>query len=494
MLTHTSQDITVAAKRSFWNDHFVPTWIPLLLGLALAVGASIAIAGGQLFLLIPLACIVPAAIIFLRYPFVAVMIWALAFPFVVENPDGSGRLLYTLIHRVIVPGAFGLALLSDWLRIRKREPVRFGRTELMMLCFLIAISLNIILLGSNQSLVKQFIRFYDRLLVPFCLYGLIRLTDPTERDFRRLTWVAAFVVVTQVMIGLIGWFSPAALPDYWRSREGQRTVGTLGNPAVYTVTLLFFGLMTLRYALLTRNRLTQLACFAIFGLAYVGVLFSFSRGSWLGALVVWGGLMVLYPRQIRRTTFAMLGVAIVAMAMLPSLLNYTSTRLEDADTAEGRILGATTQLNMIEQRPFFGWGYYNYDVYDEQFKQRVGNLAIRDSQTSHNQFLLIASELGLGGLLLYLLPPAWLLLLSIKVGRRMPMDGFRSRPFLVMLWLVLLHHVIVNNFMEMFESYLFGTTIWWIALGLIAAIVYPYVLPQDVDMPAWTKPRTARSA
>jgi O-antigen ligase len=486
--------ISAGSGRSFWNERFVPDWLPALLGLAFGVAAGVLIVTGRLVFLIPLACIVPATVLFLRYPFAAVLIWSLVFPFVVENPDAGGRLVFTLVHRLLVPAALGIAILSDWLRVRKHEPVRFGRAELVMLCFLLVIAGNIVLLTPNIPMVKQFTRFYDRLFVPFCIYWLIRLVAPGERDFQRLAWVAVVVVLTQVVIGLMGWFTPGLLPEYWLNREGQRTVGTLGNPAVYTSTLLFFGMIALRYAIVTRAALTRVLFIGIFGLAYIGVFFSFSRGSWLGGLLVWAGLMALYPKLFRRLTSAAVVLALIAGAtLLSSVLTFADTRLQDADTAQGRILGAATQINMIETRPFFGWGYYSYDIYDEQFKQRVGNIAVRDDQTSHNQFLLIVAEMGVVGLVLYIFPAVWWLRLSTKMMRRLPEEGFGSWRLVAMLWLLLLHHFVVNNFMEMIESYLFGTAIWWMALGLIGALLYPYLRPSDIGAPKWASQPIARS-
>ncbi|HWQ16148.1 MAG TPA: O-antigen ligase family protein [Roseiflexaceae bacterium] len=469
-----------------WGERLLQAGLPLLLGLGLGVAASVLITGGRLIFLVPLACAVPAAIVFLRYPLVAVFLWALVFPFVVENPAGSGRVVFTLIHRASVPAAFGLVVLADWLRVRRQPQVRFGRAELAMLCFLLLVIGNIVVLTAELPQIRQFIRFYDRLFVPFCMYWLIRLYAPGERDLRRLAWVAAFVVVTQVVIGLIGWFRPAMLPDYWLGRAGERTVGTLGNPAVFSTTLLFFGLIALRYAMQPRSWLAQSLLTAVFGLAYVGVAFSFSRGSWMGALLVLVGLLALYPRLIRRPAFIGIAlVGIVSILLIPGLLDYAERRLQDQDTAQGRVLSTVTQLTMIQQRPAFGWGYDTYDLYDELFKQRVGDIAVRQSQTSHNQFLLIGAELGLLGLALYLFPALWWLRLSARVWRRLPERGMVSRRTLAMLWLLLLHHVVVNNFMEMFHAYPFGTTIWWMALALIATMVDPYLRPGDVGAPRW---------
>jgi len=82
------------------------------------------------------ALVVPGAILFNRYPFVAVMIWLLVFPFFAREPSAAGRYIYWILHRAMIPTALGIAILSDWLRVKKREPVRLGRAELAMVIFL----------------------------------------------------------------------------------------------------------------------------------------------------------------------------------------------------------------------------------------------------------------------------------------------------------------------------------------------------------------------
>jgi O-antigen ligase len=291
----------------------------------------------------------------------------------------------------------------------------------------------------------------------------------------------------QSVIGLIGWFRPWLLPVQWLGREGERVVGTFGNPAVFTSTLVFMALLMLQHARQRTGGIRRgLLMFGV-SLAFVSVFFSFSRGSWLGGVLVWVGLIFVYPRMMLRfTSLALIGGSLVAIVLLPSQLTYAGQRLENETTAEGRLLQAVTQIKMIRAKPLSGWGFFNYDHFDEQFKGRVGNFAVRyQDQTSHNTFLLIITELGFPGLLLYLFPAFWWLLLTRKVWRRLPEHGFRSWHLLAILWLLMLDHFTVNNFMEMIQSYPLGTTIWWLALGLIASLVYPYLKPSDLGAPQW---------
>ena len=127
-----------------------------------------------------------------------------------------------------------------------------------------------------------------------------------------------------------------------------------------------------------------------------------------------------------------------------------------------------------------GWGFNNYDLYYEPFIADVGDLPadLGYRVTSHNTYLTILTELGVIATFLYLFPSLWLLILSKRAWRRVPSHGFTSRRLLVMLWLVMLHMLVVTNFMDMIRFFPFGTTLWWMTQGLIASIVYRY-LKQD---------------
>jgi O-antigen ligase len=125
---------------------------------------------------------------------------------------------------------------------------------------------------------------------------------------------------------------------------------------------------------------------------------------------------------------------------------------------------------MIAEKPLFGWGYNQHEKYDEQFRDRVLNVARNREHSSHNTYLLITAEMGLVGLVLYLLPALIWLVRSVSASRHLPWTGYPSRAILVMLWLLLADHFIVGNFTDMIQSTLFNTAMWWLTLGLIANI------------------------
>jgi O-antigen ligase len=472
--------------KHFWEARFLPRWLPLLLGVALGVLSAVLIVDEALYFLIPLSLAVPAVIIFTRYPFVAVLLWMLLFPYFLKTSSTEGRYIYWILHRAMIPVALGIALLSHWLGMRKRKMVQFGRAELAMFLFLMLTVINLFLFDNDTT--QTLIRFFDRLFVPFCMYWLIRLVDPTGRDLRRFFGVAFVTLIAQCVIGLLSWFAPQVLPPQWIfEATGARTVGTFGNPATYTTTLIFLSLLLFQYAMNSESRWGRSLLVLVVGFAFFCVFFAFSRGSWLGGILVLLGLMFLYPKvTLRLSVFVLVLVVILSNSILADEVGWAFERLNDERTAEDRIIGNVASIRMIQEKPWLGWGYDTYDVYDTRFTERVAGIdAGGHRRTSHNTYLTIVAEQGVIALLLYMFPVAWWLMLSLRVWRRLPRDGFWSWKLLVMLWLVILDHFIVSNFMDMVRFNWFGTTVWWLTLGLITSIVYPYLRPGDIGPPKW---------
>jgi O-antigen ligase len=471
----------------FWEARFLPRWLPIILGVILGIASAILIVNGAVHFLIPLVLAVPLLILFNRYPFVAIILWMLLFPYFVREPSAAGRYIYWMLHRAMIPATLGIVLLSHWLGIRKRPMVQFGRAELATLAFLILTVINIYLLNVT-GVEKILIQFYDRLFVPICLYWLVRMIAPNRKDLRRFLWVAFFTVLAQCIIGLVSWFMPSMLPPQWiTDKVGVRTVGTFGNPAVYTSTLMFLSLLLFQYGMHCKSRWLRGFIILTFGLAIFCVFFSFSRGSWLGGVLVVLGLMFLYPKLTLRLSAIVLAVTLVlGQSVLAREIAFSYDRLQHEDSADGRIVGNAASIRMIQERFWYGWGYGNYDLYNRQFLDRVGDISSVDHEaTSHNSFLSMAAELGVPLLLLYMFPVVWWLLLSIKVWRRMPQTGFWSSTLLAMMWLFMLDWFAVANFMDMMRLNLFGTSMWWLGLGFIANMVYPYLKTSDMGVPTW---------
>jgi O-antigen ligase len=469
----------------------LPKWLPLILGLGFGLLSAFLIVNELWHLAIPLALFVPAAILFSRHPFVGVILWLLLLPYFLNEPTAAGRVIFWMLHRAIIPAALGIALLSGWLGIGDRPSVSLSRAELVMPVFLGLTLVSIMLF--NRDPIPAAIKLYDLLFIPFCMYWLIRLTAPSNEYLQIFIVIAFITVLAQCVIGLLGWFAPDLLPFKWRTGlEGARTVGSLKNPAVYTSALLFFGLLLFHYAMQRRSTALRLGLLLTFGLVMYCVFMSFSRASWVGGSLILIGLLFLYPKPvIRLTIIAALLMYFLSSSVLADQIAWAYERATGEaarESAESRLITNNASIRMIATKPLFGWGFGNYDRYDQRFQVRVYNVPVRYDGTSHNTYLTVLAELGLIGFLFYFFPVVWWFLISIKAWRRLPRHGFWNRRLLALLWLLLLHMLIVTSSMDMIRFHPFGTTIWWVALALIGNMVYPCLKPHAVGMPKSAQP------
>lgn len=428
--------------------------------------------GGLWYIGVVMIAAIPALILIHRHPFLAVIVWLLVTPFLLHTETNTARYVYWAIHRGLPLLTLAIIVLSDGLLIRRRSLPRPGPAEIAMLGYVLVSVASIILQNGNPS--ATFFLFYDRIIVSMWLYLIIRLIEPTDSEMRWLLATAAFVVLTQSAIGILSQFAPGLLPSSWMENAGARTVGTLINPAIYTIALMFGGLILVHAAQQTnsnRQRALYVLCFL---LAAYCTFISFSRASWLAGAAVAGILVLVYPRFMFK-----LGLLVVPLGLLvggvlfSDQIAWARERIYSAEaenSANSRLPIIAGAYNMFLEKPVTGWGYGNFDLYDRSFYGVfLGSAGDSRDHASHNYFLTILAEQGLLGLSLYLFPMFYWLVRSLQRYGEMPKAGLRSRKLIVMLWLVILFHIIVSNFINMIVVY--GLGIWWITLGLIGYLV-----------------------
>ena len=412
-----------------------------------------------------------SAVLFTHYPFVAVVIWLLLAPFFALTENQMTRYMFWMLHRLMLPVALGLDVLSRLLRINKRRgTVKLGAPELAMGIFLVLAVLNILFL--QPDITRVGVLFYDRVVVAFCLYLLVRLTTPDGEEIKRLVSVALVILLAESVIVYAAVLFPGILPKQWASML-TRPSGTFRLPITLTTTILFSGFLVLQAGMTHKFGGVRLLYLAAFGMGITAIFFTFSRGSWLGALLACIGLFIIYPKILSRMIIiaAILGLLIVDSGLFDQQIEFARRRLVTENTADNRVIEMYASIEMIKLKPLFGWGYENFDLYDRQFQTGLSGFGLIDKDiTSHNTYLTIMSEQGLLAFLFYMAPFAWWLVRSIKAWPKMPKEGFYSRPLLLMWWLVILAHFVAGNLTDARASP-FGLALWWLSLGFIANIV-----------------------
>jgi O-antigen ligase len=460
----------------------------LAVGAALAVVVAVFASQGHDRSSLAVAVALPLVIVLLRYPWAGVLLWLAVMPFLAIGDGAAGPETW-LFDRLLVPTVLALALGYRLVGL-SRSYFRLSVTDLALAAFIVVALANIWMLSSDT--MRNTAAFYNLVMIPIAIYWLVRVIEPRERELKWLLWIMAALVVIQFAVGVLSWLAPSVLPAQWLGRAGERTVGTVRGPAMYSTTLMVGGMMAMAYLSTVRGQLARWALFGIVALAFIGIGISFSRGSWAGAALVLLGL--LFVR--RRIALGLLAVGLVALGAVAAvnfggIVAYATARLSDADTAESRLVTNNAALRMIQARPLTGFGYGNFELFDESYKVRIGDLPAEEG-SAHHTFLALAAENGLPALLLYLFPAAWLLWLTLRRWRQVTSRDPLHGPLLVGLWLGILHEATVMQFMDMLHSSTWGTGLWWLMLGLIHVIISRGSRPANVVRVGWTVPADLR--
>jgi hypothetical protein len=202
-------------------------------GLAVFGGAVIAflIASGRWYLAVACLLAVPAYVFIDRYPLAVVTTWLVLAPLVAVTESTSTRKLFWIVHRGLPVATLALIVFGALAGLRSRRLPRLGPAEAMMAAYVVVTTLSI--LYTNPTPKASAYHLYDAVVIPMCLYLLVRLVEPDEKALRSFVPAVAFLLLTQAAIGLVAWAAPGALPGEWLGKLGQRTIGSLRSPDVY---------------------------------------------------------------------------------------------------------------------------------------------------------------------------------------------------------------------------------------------------------------------
>jgi len=457
-------------KQSLDNHFFL--WIFVILAITLSLTASIFISEGIWFIVVAAVAMIAAILLLFTHPFTGVVLWLLIMPFVSVLPKAD--LIYWMVYRFLPPFLLFLAIFSRTIKVRLHPNARMGPPELTMI-ILVVYGLVSILFSTADTLLAL-VRFADRMILPFCMYLVIRLLAPREREFKQLKWVALFIAISQSLIGFMSWFAPQVLPDIWHYLNGARTTGSLKDPNLYALMLTFSAIILVHAAVNEKSTLKRLIFFLVIGISALFAFLSLERASWLGGFFITIGLVILFPKTMIKLLIVCSIVAVILGAgLLSAHVSLSINRFGDANPVYDRLVVFDAMAQMFSERPLLGWGYESLDQHIQPFYRRVGEAYISSRMvTSHNTYMTVLTELGLVGFIFYMFPVVWWFVLSIRVWGRIPKEGFWNRPLLGSLWLIMIFNFTVCNFFDM-RWFGIGLVLWWMVLGLIANFVYPYL-------------------
>jgi putative inorganic carbon (HCO3(-)) transporter len=285
---------------------------------------------------------------------------------------GSATLAFTVLHMALKKNSLGLS----------RVPLNY-----LMVWFLAAIAMSH-LANLNLHEMSETVRGF---LPTFLLYFIIVIIVTTEKRLQIFYYLLVIFSAFIAFQGIYQYFTGVGLAGQDLLGGRIRGIGIFSDPNDMAMALLV--VLPFCFAEITSSRHIFLRglSLALAGLIIVTIFISESRGG----LLTFGLLtMFMFSRRFGWKIGVVIGVVAFAGIFLlgSSRMGTISTQ---EDSAYHRIEAWTIAIELVTSRPLFGVGARMFNDYF--------------FLTAHNSFLLCAAELGLFGLV------AWVLMLFISI-------------------------------------------------------------------------------
>ncbi|MFZ1947289.1 MAG: O-antigen ligase family protein [bacterium] len=333
-----------------------------------------------------------------------------------------------------------------WRAPLTRSPLSFPTNRVLTA---MAIMVSVMVLSAAQDLPRM-ISDAPALLkfVQLCLYlGMFVMLTEMSWDSRATRAVLALVIAVGLVEALIG---------AWQnlSRPGFYTRGTLeGGHNDYAIYMVFVALLLLGVLLESRRPAVAVGCLAGLAVLAYSIVFSFSRGSYVGllaALVTFGFMPFSRKRKIILLAVAV-GFIGFLFALAPTDVVYRARSILSTLTGKVVTLSFNLRLGMwraaladFMDNPILGRGTWSYSLRDNFYIKMLGEAGalglaaflgliyaiLREEWRAIN---LRASDTLTRGVTLGLMPAT----VGCLVVGNMSGDFFLSHRFMGTFWIVL---------------------------------------------------------
>jgi uncharacterized membrane protein len=317
----------------------------------------------------------------------------------------------------------------------KRKLRRIGLTEVSMVLFCVMAIPSIA--AAYDGLSRSLQLFLDRFIIPFLafvlaknLYDTLSTAGTASRMNSAISAVkssvrkcssaisigldrvtAAMMVIAGYLGFVVFWEHLTGQPLFYQigrttryTKSLRKIVGLLGNGACLATILAMIAPFAFYRFVRARTPLSRAFFGAMFALAVLGNFFVYNRGSWLAlglALIV----MVLFEPEYRRILLPIMLIGAVLVAVFWGQVTSSAVvteRLSNASSIDFRVNMLEVAQRMIRDNLLFGVGFESFADHYIQYGGHWEMLAW-DTPAPHNTFVLVATTMGLAGLLPYLM-------------------------------------------------------------------------------------------
>ena len=379
-----------------------------------------------------------------------------------------------------------LAVVAVLWRIALRRSKSLGRQTTLDAWLLLFMAVGFLLMSVNRPYPQVALPGY-RIVVQYMLWYfiVIRLLED-DSDLKVL--LAAFVIMLAFLSlhGVYQYAIGVPIPETWTSisEAGVRTrvFSLTGSPNILGCLLVLLTPLAAAGLYYFHDRRAKLASLALVLVSMLALLFTFSRGAWLGMMLA----VAVFSLFVDGRLLALMGTGAAAiLALVPSITSRI-TYLFSSDYAKltavgGRAFRWATGLRLLhEGNPWLGFGLGMFGGAVAMNNKLLDETKVFYYFYMDNYYLKTLVEMGYLGFIFYVLLLAAVLYMGVKAIQRSdrPYSDSASDALVraegnMRLWAVaifsgvcgvLLHCYFENIFEEPYMSSYF-----W---GLVAALIY----------------------
>jgi len=247
-------------------------------------------------------------------------------------------------------------------------------------------------ISHSSDLLYEYKNYAQMIILYFLALNIIK-----KENHQKTLILIMSAVVLLIAVRSYRNFSPGDVFSWERRARGSFWMVGLG-PNEMAAFFAHFAAVFLALFLFDRNKKRKLLFLATVLFSLHPLLFSYSRGAWMGFSIV----MIFYGVMKKRSLLIVVVIVLLAwQVLLPSSVveRIDMTVTEDGQlehSARGRPGLWMLAYDMFKEHPLFGVGYGGYSLI-------VGSTKESKKQDVHSSYMRILSEQGVIGFVLFLL-------------------------------------------------------------------------------------------
>ncbi len=333
--------------------------------------------------------------------------------------------------------AVGCVFLSLIFLIRaiKKEKlkVRIGKLGILLCVYIATAFISIIYaLRPIHSMLMALL--WTAMMIGYFAFTTVLTTRSririTMQTFTVVAFICGIISILQYTLNLFGDFShilnlwypfDKAIYDFFYSEplilawEGNRTASTFTNPNLYAMEMIIVLPLGLYCLLTASNKKARILHSIILIVAFVGMLFTFSRGAYLSFLVmlVAFGILNFSRSKLSRWILLIICICTALFILIPNPFaeRLSTISLNDISISK-RFEAWRAAIHGFTSRPIGGYGIGSLNAW-----QFLKNSGVEGIHHIHNIVLEILVEGGLVAILIYAVKMWFVFIPNIKLHR-----------------------------------------------------------------------------